>query len=86
MVGDEADDVGEVVQVVPGDSGVDLHLHAEGAGGVPGVQGPAEHPGDSAEVVVECGGGPDGMLLGAWYALLAVLVLTRFWPYWSTWL
>ncbi|MFD5662551.1 vitamin K epoxide reductase family protein [Streptomyces hirsutus] len=25
-----------------------------------------------------------GMLLGAWYALLAVLVLTRFWSYWST--
>ncbi|GAB2783541.1 hypothetical protein GCM10027073_15320 [Streptomyces chlorus] len=25
-----------------------------------------------------------GMLLGAWYALLAVLVLTRFRSYWST--
>ncbi|GAB2453351.1 hypothetical protein GCM10027162_57780 [Streptomyces incanus] len=24
------------------------------------------------------------MLLGPWYALLAVLVLTRFWSYWST--
>ncbi|MGW5124935.1 vitamin K epoxide reductase family protein [Streptomyces sp. NPDC004069] len=24
------------------------------------------------------------ILLGAWYALIAVLILTRFWPYWSS--
>jgi uncharacterized membrane protein len=24
------------------------------------------------------------MLLGAWYGVIALLVLTRFWPYWST--
>ncbi|MFE0965493.1 vitamin K epoxide reductase family protein [Streptomyces fungicidicus] len=24
------------------------------------------------------------MLLGAWYGVIAVLVLTRFWPYWSS--
>ncbi|MFF5342335.1 vitamin K epoxide reductase family protein [Streptomyces althioticus] len=24
-----------------------------------------------------------GMLLGAWYGVIALLVLTRFWPYWS---
>ncbi|KUN88493.1 Vitamin K epoxide reductase [Streptomyces bungoensis] len=25
-----------------------------------------------------------GLLLAAWYGLIAVLVLTRFWPYWSS--
>lgn len=25
-----------------------------------------------------------GMLLGAWYGVIALLVLTRFWPYWSS--
>lgn len=24
------------------------------------------------------------MLLGAWYGVIALLVLTRFWPYWSS--
>ncbi|MFF4685581.1 hypothetical protein [Streptomyces sp. NPDC001307] len=25
-----------------------------------------------------------GMLLAAWYGVIALLVLTRFWPYWSS--
>lgn len=57
VLGDEADDVGEVVQVVAGDRGVDLYLDAEGASGVPGVEGPAEHAGDPAKGVVDGGGG-----------------------------